>query len=435
MSQGNKTMDRSLRGHLLAGLSVLALLGGGMGGWAATAQLSGAVVAPGMVVVDSHVKKVQHPTGGVVGDIRVRDGDRVNAGDLVVRLDETITRANLAVVTKGLDELSARQGRLEAERDGLPMIKVRPELQARSSDTEIASLIMGEQSLFRLRREAREGLRAQLKQQIGQLNEQIIGLEEQAGAKADEIKLIQSELEGVRELWRKNLVPITRLTQLEREATRLRGERGQLIASVAQARGRISETDLQIIQIDQELRSEVAAELREIQAKAAELVEKRVAAEDQLKRIDIRAPQAGVVHQLAVHTVGGVIAAGDPLMLIVPEADDLSIEVKIEPQDIDQMKIGQEAVLRLSAFNQRTTPEIQGRISRIAADLTQDQKTGAAFYTARIETSEVELERLKDLKLVPGMPVEAFVQTGERTALSYLVKPLSDQLSRAWRED
>jgi HlyD family secretion protein len=435
MTQEKKTVDRSLRRHLLAGLSVLALLGGGMGGWAATTELSGAVVAPGSVVVDSHVKKVQHPTGGVVGEIRVRDGDRVNAGDLVVRLDETITRANLAVITKGLDELSARQGRLEAERDGLSMIKVHPKLQARSSDTEIAGLIMGEQSLFRLRREARDGLRAQLKQQIGQLCEQIVGLEEQAGAKADEIKLIQNELEGVRELWRKNLVPITRVTQLEREATRLRGERGQLIASVAQAKGRISETDLQIIQIDQELRSEVAKELREIQAKSAELVEKRVAAEDQLKRIDIRAPQAGVVHQLAVHTVGGVIAAGDPLMLIVPEADDLSIEVKIQPQDIDQMKIGQEAVLRLSAFNQRTTPEIQGTISRIAADLTQDQKTGVAFYTARIATSESELRRLKDLKLVPGMPVEAFVQTGERTALSYLAKPLSDQLSRAWREE
>jgi HlyD family secretion protein len=435
MSQKKKTMDRSLRGHLLAGLSVLVLLGGGMGGWAATAELSGAVVAPGSVVVDSHVKKVQHPTGGVVGEIRVRDGDRVQAGDLVVRLDETITRANLAVITKGLDELSARQGRLVAERDGLPLIKVHPELQARSTDIEIASLITGEQSLFRLRREARDGLRAQLKQQISQLREQIVGLEEQASAKADEIKLIQNELEGVRELWRKNLVPITRVTQLEREATRLRGERGQLIASVAQAKGRISETDLQIIQIDQELRSEVAKELREIQAKKAELVEKRVAAEDQLKRIDIRAPQAGVVHQLAIHTVGGVVAAGDPLMLIVPEADDLSIEVKIQPQDIDQMKIGQEAVLRLSAFNQRTTPEIQGKISRIAADLTQDQKTGIAFYTARIETSEMELGRLEDLKLVPGMPVEAFVQTGERTALSYLVKPLSDQLSRAWREE
>jgi HlyD family secretion protein len=428
-------MDRSLRKHLVAGLSILALLGGGMGGWAATAELSGAVVAAGLVVVDTHVKKVQHPTGGVVGEIRVRDGDRVDAGDLVVRLDETITRANLAVVTKSLDELSAQRGRLEAERDRLPTIKVSSELQARSSDQAVAELIAGEQRLFELRREARDGLVAQLKQRTGQLHEQIAGLQEQTNAKSEEIRLIQDELVGVEELWRKNLVPISRVTALKREETRLKGERGQLIATVAQVHGKISENDLQIIQIDQELRSEVAKELREIQAKTAELVEKRVAAEDQLKRIDIRAPQAGVVHQSAVHTVGGVIAGGDPLMLIVPEADDLAIEVKIQPQDIDQLKIGQEAVLRLSAFSQRTTPEIRGRISRIAADLSQDQKTGAAFYTARIEASETELARLKDLKLVPGMPVEAFVQTGERTALSFITKPLSDQLHRAWREE
>ena len=428
-------MDHSLRRHLLAGLSVLALLGGGIGGWAATTELSGAVVAPGLVVVDSNVKKVQHPTGGVVGEIRVRDGDRVNAGDLVVRLDETITRANLAVVTKSLDELAAQQGRLEAERDRLLTIKVKEELQARSAEPAVAELLAGERRLFELRREARDGLGAQLKQQIGQLHEQIAGLQEQASAKSEEIRLIQDELAGVQDLWRKNLVPISRVTALRREETRLKGERGQLVATVAQARGKISETGLQIIQIDQELRSEVATELREIQAKAAELVEKRVAAEDQLKRIDIRAPQTGVVHQSAVHTVGGVIAGGDPLMLIVPEADDLSIEVKIQPQDIDQMRIGQEAVLRLSAFSQRTTPEIRGRISRVAADLTQNQKTGFAFYTARVEVSELELARLKELKLVPGMPVEAFVQTGERTALSYLAKPLSDQLNRAWRED
>ncbi len=435
MTQASKRMDRSLRVHLLAGLSVLVLLGGGMGGWAATTELAGAVVAPGSVVVDSHIKKVQHPTGGVVGAIRVRDGDRVQAGELVVRLDDTITRANLAVITKALNELAARQGRLEAERDGLSTISVRPELRGRSADQEIAMLLRGEQSLFKLRHEAREGLRAQLKERIGQLHEQITGLQEQTGAKADEIKLIQNELEGVRGLWRKNLVPISRVTQLEREATRLKGERGQLMATIAQAKGRISETELQNIQIDQDLRSEVAKELREIQAKSAELIEKRVAAEDHLKRIDIRAPQAGIVHQLSVHTVGGVIAGGDPLMLIVPEADELAIEVKVAPQDIDQLTIGQEAVLRLSAFNQRTTPQIKGTVSLVAADLTQDQKTGTVFYTARITVERDEMARLHGLKLVPGMPVEAFIQTGQRTALSYLIKPLSDQITRAFRED
>jgi HlyD family secretion protein len=435
MTQPSKKMDRSLRVHLLAGLSVLVLLAGGVGGWATTTELAGAVVASGSVVVDSNSKKVQHPTGGVVGEIRVRDGDRVQTGELVVRLDDTITRANLAVITKALDELAARQGRLEAERDGVSTISIRPELLGRSRDPEIAALIRGEQTLFKLRHEAREGLRAQLKERIGQLHEQITGLQEQTSAKADEIKLIQNELAGVRELWRKNLVPINRVTQLEREATRLKGERGQLIASVAQAKGRISETELQVIQIDQDLRSEVAKELGEIQAKSAELIEKRVAAEDHLKRIDIRAPQDGIVHQMSVHTVGGVIAAGDQLMLIVPENDELAIEVKVAPQDIDQLTIGQEAVLRLSAFNRRTTPEIKGTLSRVAADLIQDQNTGTSFYTARIAIDHNEIRRLEGLKLLPGMPIEAFIQTSQRTALSYLIKPISDQVVRAFRED
>ena len=427
--------DRSLRRHTVLGLTVLLVLGGGMGGWAATTELSGAVVASGLVVVDSHVKKVQHPTGGVVGEIRVREGDRVDAGDLLVRLDETITRTGLAVVTKALHELAARQGRLEAERDASDRIRVKPELAERVAQPEIKDLIAGEQRLFELRREARAGLRAQLKQRVGQLQEQISGLEIQARAKGNEVKLIADELKGVQELYQKNLIPITRVTTLRREETRLEGERGQLIAGIAQAKSKISETELQIIQIEQDLRSEVAKELREIQAKTAELTEKRVLAEDQLKRIDIRAPQAGVVHQLTVHTVGGVIAPGDTLMLLVPQADELAIEVKVAPQDIDQLKIGQEAVLRLSAFNQRTTPEIRGKLSRIAADLTQDPKTGAAFYLARVAADEADINLLQGLKLVPGMPVEAFIRTSERTALSYLTKPITDQMNRAFRED
>jgi len=435
MKQHSTDPDRSLRRHTVLGLTVLLVLGGGMGGWAATTELSGAVVASGLVVVDSHVKKVQHPTGGVVGEIRVREGDRVDTGDLLVRLDETITRTGLAVVTKALHELAARQGRLEAERDASDTIRVKPELAERMGQPEIKDLIAGEQRLFELRREARAGLRAQLKQRVGQLQEQIGGLELQARAKGNEVKLIADELKGVQELYQKNLIPITRVTTLRREETRLEGERGQLIAGIAQAKGKISETELQIIQIDQDLRSEVAKELREIQAKTAELTEKRVLAEDQLKRIDIRAPQAGVVHQLTVHTVGGVIAPGDTLMLLVPQADELAIEVKVAPQDIDQLKIGQEAVLRLSAFNQRTTPEIRGKLSRIAADLTQDPKTGAAFYLARVAADEADINLLQGLKLVPGMPVEAFIRTSERTALSYLTKPITDQMNRAFRED
>ena len=426
---------RSIRRHTTVGLSAALLLVVGCGGWAIVTELSGAVVAPGTVVVDSHVKKVQHPTGGVVGEILARDGDRVRVGDVVIRLDETVAKANLAMVAKSLDELAIRQARLEAERDGLPEILFPPAITSRRAESDHASLLSGEKRLFETRREARAGQKSQLKERVAQLQEQIDGTNLQAAAKADEIKLIQDELIGVQELWRKNLVPITRLTALKREETRLRGERGQLISTVAQAKGRISETALQILQIDQDLRSEVSKELREVQAKTAELVERKVAAEDQLKRIDIRAPQDGVVHQSIVHTVGGVINAGEPLMLVMPVADDLSIEVQVSPQDIDQLQPGQDTMLRLSAFNQRTTPELKGRVSLIAADLVTDQRTGVQHYPVRIAFAEGERERLGAAKLLPGMPVESFIQTGYRTVFSYLTKPLSDHLAKAFREE
>jgi HlyD family secretion protein len=281
---------------------------------------------------------------------------------------------------------------------------------------------------------ARLGQKSQLRERIGQLTKEIEGLTEQAKAKKGEVELIRQELEGVRDLWQKHLVTISRLNQLERETVRLQGERGQLMASMAQALGKMTETELQIIQIDQDLRSEVAKELREIQGKAAELVERKVAAEDQLMRIDIRAPQSGMVHQLAVHTVGGVITASEPAMLIVPEGDQLIVEVKLPPQNIDQLKIGQPAVLRFSAFNQRTTPELNGAVIRISGDIVQDQKTGAAYYLIHIAIPTDEIARLKDLKLLPGIPVDAFIQTGDRTVLSYLVKPLREQVVRAFRE-
>jgi HlyD family secretion protein len=247
------------------------------------------------------------------------------------------------------------------------------------------------------------------------------------------MELIAQELEGVRDLWRKNLVPIHRVTALERDAARLEGERGHLIAATAQSKGKISENELQIIQIDQDLRSEVAKELREVQAKIVELVERKVAADDQLKRIDVRAPQDGIVHQLNVHTVGGVVTAGEAMMLIVPEADALTVEAKLAPQDIDQVHPGQTAVLRFSTFNQRTTPELNGTVSRVSADLTTDQRTGTSHYTVRISIPEHEVARLSGLKLLPGMPLEAFIQTGERTVLSYLTKPFTDQAARAFR--
>jgi HlyD family secretion protein len=424
----------SIRRHLLGGMVIALLLTVGVGGWATTTELAGAVIAPGSIVVDSNVKKVQHLTGGIVGELLVRDGQRVRAGEVVVRLDETVTRVNLAIVTKGLDELTARQARLASERDQAEQVAFPAALLARANEPDVAAAVQSERKLFELRRGARLGQKSQLRERIGQLDEEVRGYTALQEAKAEEIELIQRELEGVRALWNKNLVQINRLISLEREAARLKGERAQSVAAIAQSRGKIGEIELQIIQIDQDLSSEVARELREVEGKIGEFIERKVAAEDQLKRVEIRAPQDGVVHQLAVHTVGGVVSASDPIMLIVPEADALAVEAKIWPQDIDQLHVGQSAGLRFSAFNQRTTPEINGVITRISADVSREEKSALSYYTARIGITPEEIARLGNVRLVPGMPVETFMKTYDRTVLSYFIKPLEDQVMRAFRE-
>ena len=427
--------DESIRRHVTAGTILVAVLLFGVGGWASTAEISGALIAPGSVVVDSNVKKVQHPTGGVVGELFVRDGDRVKAGDMLIRLDETVTRANLAIVTKGLTELYARKARLAAERDGADSVAAPPELADNANDPETKDALGSERKLFDLRRQARLGQKQQLQERITQLQQEISGLAAQQDAKAKEVALIEQELQGVRDLYAKNLVQINRLTSLERDEAQLEGARGQLVAQAAEAKGKIAEIELQIIQVDQDLSSDVAKELRETDSKIGEYVERKVTAEDQLRRTDIRAPQDGTVFQSTANTVGGVIAAGDPIMLIVPESDNLLVEVKVEPKDIDQVQLGQSVLLRFSAFNVRTTPELNGTVARMGADTTTDQRTGQSYYLVRIAMTVDEIKRLGDVKLTPGMPVEAFIQTGDRTMLSYLVKPLHDQLMRSFREN
>jgi HlyD family secretion protein len=424
----------SIRRHVIFGCVVVAVLAVGLGGWAATAEIAGALIAQGSLVVDSNVKKVQHPTGGVVGEVRARDGDRVKAGDILVRLDETVTGANLAIITKGLTELYARKARLGAERDGADSVPAPKQLADKTNDPDVQEALGSERKLFELRRKARLGQKDQLQQRIKQLQEQITGLTAQQAAKTKEMEIIGQELQGVRDLWAKNLVQINRLTSLQREEARLQGEHGQLIATAAEAKGKIVETQLQILQVDQEFASDVAKELRDADSKIGEYVERKVTAEDQLKRTDLRAPQDGVVFQSTANTVGGVITAGDPVMLIVPETDTLIVEAKVEPKDIDQVQFGQPVVLRFSAFNMRTTPEINGTVVRVGADTSTDQRTGQSYYLVRISMTPEEIAKLGEVKLTPGMPVEAFIQTGNRTMLSYLVKPLHDQLKRAFRE-
>ena len=427
---------QSILRHLILGGVIVTFVVLGIGGWAATMELAGAVIAQGSLVVESNVKKVQHLSGGIVKEILVQEGDHVKAGDILVRLDETQTKAADAIVTKNLDDLIAQQARLEAERDGEDRVTFPTIIadSARDPKSNAARTMTGEQKLFELRLQAREGKKAQLKERIAQLKEQIQGYAGQKAAKEHEIELINKELEGVQDLWKQKLTPLSRLTTLQRDAARIEGERSQLIGSIAETKGKITETELQIIQVDQDLRSEVGKDLAETRAKVSELIERKVAAEDQLKRIDIRAPQDGIVKQLTVHTVGGVIAAGDPIMLIVPDADALTVEVRIQPQDIDQIYLGQTASLRFTAFSQRTTPTIEGKLTLISPDITQDQKTGASYYLVHITPNVSEVSRLGEVKLIPGMPVEAFIKTSERTMLSYLIKPLRDQAERAFKE-
>lgn len=434
MSTDNSNLERALRRQVLAigGAAVMLVLV--LGGWAATTEFSGAVIASGQVVVGSNVKKVQHPTGGVVGELYVRDGQRVAIGDVVARLDDTQVRANYAIVVKALTELAARQAREEAERDDADAVVFPADLLARMHEPDVEKAVSGELRQFESRRKSREGQKGQLRERIAQLREETGGYEAQIISKIRQIEWIAKELVGINDLWEKNLVPYSRVTSLERDKERLEGERGQLIASIAQAKGKATEIELQILQIDQDMRTEVGKDLADIRGRTAELVEKKIAADDQLKRVEIRAPIGGNVHQLTVHTVGGVISAGETIMLIVPQSDALEVEAKIQPQDIDQLRIGQPAVLRFVAFNQRTTPELDGEVSRISADVSEDAKTGFRYYTIRISVSDKEAARLEGLKLVPGMPVETFVQTSPRTVMTYLVRPFLDQLTRAFRE-
>ena len=425
---------RAFEGELRTGLRALIVVGGVAGGWMTLVPLSGAVVVPGNLVVQSNVKTIQHPTGGVVAQIPVHNGMRVNAGDLLLRLDSTQAQASLQVVSKQLDEVRAKSARLVAERDGLPKPTIPPEMSGRLDDNNVKTVLASEASLFRARTTARESQKELLKSKVSQLGEEIVGLEAQVASKAKQLELITGELTGVQELFDKRLVPIARLTALQREAARIEGERGQLISTIAETKTKVDEAKLQLVRLDQDVRTEVVKDLGEAQGKEAELSERSIAARDVLERIEMRAPTSGVIHQLNAHTIGGVIRAGDAVMEVVPDSDDLQIEAKLQPNDIDQVRKGQQAFVRFSAFNQRVTPQLIGQVSYVSPDTTKDQQSGTSYFTVRIMLPEEERRRLAGLQLSSGMPAEVFMQTGSRTMLSYLFKPILDQFQRAFVE-
>jgi HlyD family secretion protein len=427
-----KRGEFSIVWHVAFASAVGATLIFGIGGWAATAKLSGAVMAPGAFVVERNVKKVQHSYGGIVAEINVKNGDFVESGQVLVRLDATQIAAELGVIKSQLLELNARSYRLSAERDGLPTLAYPKAFINQSADARAAA--ESEIRLFEETRQAKESQKDQLKLKAEQTQEEIGGLSAQRSAKSGELQIIRKELEEVRKLHGKQLTTISRVYAMEREEMRLNGEHGGLTAQIARARGQISEIKVQIMSVDENVRAQAQRELRAVEAKLIELAEREIAAKDKLARIDIRSPQKGIVHELAVHTIGGVITTAEQIMLIVPEEDSLTVQARINPVDIDQVVIGRPARLRLTAFSKQKTPEIDARVVHIAADATVDPKTGQSYYSVRLEMDDKARRTVDDLKLVPGMPVEVFMATGDRTALSYLGKPLFDQFNRAFRE-
>lgn len=426
--------QEGLRRNLRLGLVTVAALVFGVFGLAALVQIAGAVVAYGDVSVESRVKKVAHPTGGVVADVLVHEGDRVRKGQPLIRFDTTVSGAAADLSGASLEQLLARRARLTAERDGLGGIAWPDEL-TRSDAPRARAAMAEEDRLFRIRQGARAGQQAQVGERVRATQQEIGSLEAQLAAARRQSALIEPERAGMRKLWDKGLATLNRVNQLERSAVDLEGGAASLRAQIAQARARIAELRQSAIQIDQDARSAAGVELADVLARLNDQQARTVAADDTFDRSVVRAPADGVVDKLAFNTVGGVIPATETIMEIVPDSDRMVVEAKVGVADIDQLHLGQAAMLRFSAFNLQTTPEIAGTLTRIAPERTVDERSGATFYKVRLVVAEGEQRKLGGLKLVPGMPVEAYIRTGDRSLLSYVTKPLRDQLSRSFREN
>lgn len=422
----------SMRRHRGYALAFLAILIFGFGLAAAVVPIGGAVIGSGQLGVESRIKRIAHPSGGIISEIRVKDGDRVRRGQILMRLDTAVSGINADLSGQSVEQLLAQRARLEAERDGLSTIRFPSELTGSSNAS--ARLAMADQwRIFQTKGREQGGLRAQLNDRINQLSQQISGYQSQIHALQQQQVLLKPEREGVRELWEKDLVTINRLNQLERTSVDMDGSIASLQAQIAQTQARISETREQIIGLAQTQRTQAGAELTQVVSALNEEQVRNASANDQFERSIIRAPYNGVVDKLAFSTLGDVITPAETIMEIVPDSDDLVVEAAISPMDIDRVRRGQRARLRLSAFNQQTTPEINGTVSFVSAERTSNKDTGASFYRVRVTLDEKEVKQAK-LQLRPGMPVEAFIATGSRSMLSYITKPLRDQLSRAFRD-
>ena len=426
-----RSYDGYLRTGLLGGLFLIF----GLGGWASFASIEGAVIAPGKIIVESQPKTIQHRDGGIVDEILVQNGDIVEINDVLVRLNPTESKSEKQIVVNRLLEREAEIARFKAELDNHATIDWPESLLSRQSDPDVAKIIANQNQLFRARSRAVTGEASQLRERKLQTQEQIRGMNDLKSARQEQLRLIDSELSGLRELLAKGYVSQSRVMAVEREQARLHGDIASQNAEIARLNSAIGEIDLQIGQLTRDSRAEILGDLRRSEGEANDLRAQLENLEDRMQRIDIRAPVAGKVHAQMVTTIGGVVKSGEVLMQIIPQNDQLVVDAMVSTRDIDQVYPTQEAAITLSAFNQRTTPQLAGKVIDISANSLTDEATGLPYFQALIEIPSEEIARLDGLKLVPGMPADVFIKTNSRTVSSYLMQPFTDTMQRAFREE
>jgi len=424
----------SVRKPMIIGALTLLVLVGGLGTWSVLSRITGAVIAQGQIEVETNRQVIQHPDGGIVAEILVKEADTVEAGQVLIRLDAETLRSDLAVVEGQLFEVLARRARFEAERDDAREIEF-PELLLQSDNPVVPELIEGQVGLYQARIETEEQEKEQLARRRDQISNQIEGIEAQQAAVAEQLSLLEEELESQQTLLDRGLAQATRVLTLRREAANIAGQFGELTATKAQAEGRITELEIEILRIGSTRREEAITRLRDLQFNEIELAERRRSLRTQLDRLEIRSPVGGIVYGMQVFAERSVIQSAEPLMYVIPQDRPLIITSRVQPRDIDQVYLGQTVALRFSAFDQRRTPELFGSVTQVSADAFTDENTQSSYYRAQIVLSEGEIDRLPpEMTLLPGMPVEAFLATQERSPLDYLVKPLTDYFAKAFRD-
>ncbi len=428
-------MNWGIRRQTVVGLLTVFLLIGGIGVWGAWASLAGAVLAFGQIELESHAQIVQHPDGGVVATINVRDGDEVKAGDVLLSLDGSELRSDLAILTNQLTELEARGARLTAEQLGQEEVVFPAELErAAAGDKAIAEVLAGQVAFFDAKRRTyAEAVNSTREQQRQKANE-IDGLKAQSAALSEQLQLLEDELVNVEALRAKGLVGAPRVAEMKRGRAGLVGQKAETEASVAGSLGQIAQLDVEVLRLTSARQEEAVSELRDIENKIAELREQRKALAATIARLDLRAPLDGIIHGLQIHTIGSVIRPADPIMYVIPQDNLLTITAKVDASHVDSVFVGQDAVLRFSSFDARATPELHAEVTRVSADILTDDRTGVQFYTAELTPKPGEIELIADKALLPGMPVEVYIQTGSRSPLSYMLKPFLDYAERAFRE-